>query len=126
MEDQDRVDYPDQYKEDIELEKVEIKERAHAVVNKKLVHYEIRGYNGDEDSIEKYYPCKCVEQELYEVRKPIGLIYYEKKGETFTFVKLPWEKQINAIKVDLYKAAKMQLKDWERKREEDDYDRKYL
>lgn len=79
LEDQDRVDYPDQYKEDWQTEKVERVDLAHAVVSRKLAHYEIRGYNGDEDSIVNY-PCRCVEQRLYEVRESVGRIYFEKKG----------------------------------------------
>lgn len=126
LEDQDRVDYPDQYKEDWQTEKVERVDLAHAVVSRKLAHYEIRGYNGDEDSIANY-PCRCVEQRLYEVREPVGQVYFEKKGQTFTFAELPWKRQVSYIIRDLKTAVnRMKLKDWCRKSNQDDYDRKFI
>lgn len=126
LEDQDRVDYPDQYKEDWQTEKVERVDLAHAVVSRKLAHYEIRGYNGDEDSIANY-PCRCVEQKLYEIREPVGQIYFEKKGQTFTFAELPWKRQVSYIIRDLKTAVnRMKLKDWCRKSNQDDYDRKFI
>ena len=126
LEDQDRVDYPDQYEEDWQTEKVERVDLAHAIVSRKLAHYEIRGYNGDEDSIAKY-PCRCVEQKLYEVREPVGRIHFEKKGQTFTFAELPWKRQVSYIIRDLKTAInRMRLKDWCRKDNQDDYDRKFI
>lgn len=126
LEDQDRVDYPDQYKEDWQTEKVERVDLAHAVVSRKLAHYEIRGYNGDEDSIANY-PCRCVEQKLYEVRESVGLTHFEKKGQTFTFAELPWKRQVSYIIRDLKTAVnRMRLKDWCRKSNQDDYDRKFI
>lgn len=123
LEDQDRVDYPDQYKEDWQTEKVERVGLAHAVINRKLAHYEIRGYNGDEDSIANY-PCRYVEQKLYEVRESVGRIYFEKKGQTFTFAELPWKHQVSYIIRDLQTSIKcMKLKDWCRKSNPDDYRR---
>lgn len=126
LEDQDRVDYPDQYKEDWQTEKVERVDLAHAVVSRKLAHYEIRGYNGDEDSVANY-PCRCVEQKLYEVRESVGQTYFEKKGQTFTFAELPWKRQVSYIIRDLKTAVNhMRLKDWCRKSNQDDYDRKFI
>lgn len=126
LKDQDRVDYPDQYKEDWQTEKVERVGLAHAVVSRKLAHYEIRGYNGDEDSIVNY-PCRCVEQGLYEVREPVGQVYFEKKGQTFTFAELPWKRQVSYIIRDLKTAVnRMRLKDWCRKSNQDDYDRGFI
>lgn len=125
LEDQDRVDYPDQYKENWQTEKVERVDLAHAVVSRKLTHYEIRGYNGDEDSIANY-PCRCVEQKRYEVREPVGQISFEKKGQTFTFAELPWKRQVSYIIRDLKTAVnRMRLKSWCRRSNQDDYDRIY-
>lgn len=119
-------DLEDQYKEDWQTEKIARVDLAHAVVGRKLVHYEIRGYDGDEDSIANY-PCRCVEQKLYEVRESVGLTHFEKKGQTFTFVELPWKRQVSYIIRDLKTAAnRMRLKDWCRKSNQDDYDRKFI